>query len=194
MLAKTQPPIDTGAMLISALAIPGHPAHVRVAREFTALVLGAHSRDDDGIAALLVSELITNSLRHSASGQPGGTITVIVAVAPGEALIEVTDNGGTGEPEGTPALTCRCGLTTTSPEELDTHFLRLFARPIWSVATARGTSHPSKRVPGVSRLCASVVSPPIRRQQWRRRRPGNQGAMAPLHPCEGGAGAIASPS
>jgi serine/threonine-protein kinase RsbW len=98
MPAKTQTPTDTGAMLISALAIPGHPAHVRVAREFTALVLGMHSRDDDGTAALLVSELVTNSLRHSASGQPGGTITVIVAVAAGETRIEVTDNGGTGEP------------------------------------------------------------------------------------------------
>jgi anti-sigma regulatory factor (Ser/Thr protein kinase) len=85
-------------MLISSLTIPGDPAQVRVAREFTTLVLGAHSRDDDGTAALLISELVTNSLRHSASGQPGGTITVIVAVAPGETLIEVTDNGGTGEP------------------------------------------------------------------------------------------------
>jgi anti-sigma regulatory factor (Ser/Thr protein kinase) len=98
MPAKTQTLTGTEAMLISALAIPGHPAHVQVAREFTALVLGAHSRDDEGIAALLVSELVTNSLQHTASGQPGGTITVIVAVAPGETLIEVTDNGGAGEP------------------------------------------------------------------------------------------------
>ena len=55
MPARTQPPVDTGAMLISSLTIPGDPAQVRVAREFTTLVLGAHSRDDDGTAALLIS-------------------------------------------------------------------------------------------------------------------------------------------
>ena len=98
MPAMAQTPADTGAMLISALAIPGEPEQVRTAREFTALVLRAHARDDDGTAALLVSELVTNSLRHSASGQHGGTITVIVAVAPDETLIEVTDNGGPTDP------------------------------------------------------------------------------------------------
>jgi two-component sensor histidine kinase len=61
-------------------------------------VLGVHHRDDDGLASLLVSELATNSLKHSESGKPGGTITVTVAVTPGELLVEVTDNGGGGEP------------------------------------------------------------------------------------------------
>ena len=85
-------------MLISVLAIPGRPEHVQAARAFTGLVLGVHARDDGGISSLLVSELVKNSLRHGDSGKPGGTITITVAVTAGEVLIEVTDNGGAGEP------------------------------------------------------------------------------------------------
>jgi anti-sigma regulatory factor (Ser/Thr protein kinase) len=80
------------------LAIPCLPEHVHAARSFTGLVLGVHDIDDDGIASLLVSELVTNSVLHSDSAKPGGTVTITVAVAPGEVLIEVTDNGGGGEP------------------------------------------------------------------------------------------------
>lgn len=85
-------------LFISELVIPGQPEHVQAARAFTALVLRAHSRDDEGIADLLVSELVTNSLLHSDSGKPDGIVTVLVAVMPGEIHIEVTDDGGTGEP------------------------------------------------------------------------------------------------
>lgn len=85
-------------MLVSALAIPGRPEHVHTAREFTALVLRVHDRDDDGISGLLVSELVTNSLVHSDSGRPGGTITVTAIVTPGETRIEVADDGGDGDP------------------------------------------------------------------------------------------------
>jgi anti-sigma regulatory factor (Ser/Thr protein kinase) len=89
-------------MLISVLAIPGLPEHVRAARAFTGLVLGAHGIDDDGVSRLLVSELVTNSVLHSGSGLggsglAGGTVTVMVAVAPGGVLVEVSDDGG-GEP------------------------------------------------------------------------------------------------
>jgi anti-sigma regulatory factor (Ser/Thr protein kinase) len=86
------------AMLVSALAIPGRPEHVQAAREFTALALRVHGRDDDGISGLLVSEVVTNSLIHSDSGRPGGTITVRVIITPGESRVEVADDGGDGEP------------------------------------------------------------------------------------------------
>lgn len=82
----------------SALAIPGQPEHVRAARAFTRLVLGIHDRDDDGVAALLVTELISNSLAHSDSGKPGGTIAISVTVTPGGLLVEVTDDGAGGGP------------------------------------------------------------------------------------------------
>lgn len=65
-------------MLISALAIPGAPEQVRTAREFTALVLRAHARDDDGTAALLVSDSLNLMIcllclfgGFSGSGLPG---------------------------------------------------------------------------------------------------------------------------
>jgi hypothetical protein len=66
----------TGAagLLISALAIPGRPEHVHAARAFVNLILGVHHRDDEGVASLLVSELVTNSLRHGDSGATDGTI------------------------------------------------------------------------------------------------------------------------
>jgi anti-sigma regulatory factor (Ser/Thr protein kinase) len=50
------------------------------------------------IASLLVSELVTNSVRHGRSGRPDGTVTIIVIITPGEILIGVTDDGGPGEP------------------------------------------------------------------------------------------------
>jgi anti-sigma regulatory factor (Ser/Thr protein kinase) len=88
------PPLQS---LVCALAIPGRPEHVHAARAFVSLILGVHQRHDDGIASLLVSELVTNSLLHGGSQAAGATITVTVAVAPGEVRIEVTDSGG-GEP------------------------------------------------------------------------------------------------
>lgn len=85
-------------MLISALVIPGQPEHVRAAREFAALVLRAHSRDDDGTVGLLLSELAANSSQHSDSGKPGGMITVTVTVTPEKVVAEVADDGGDSEP------------------------------------------------------------------------------------------------
>jgi anti-sigma regulatory factor (Ser/Thr protein kinase) len=95
--ASGQAPAPAG-LLISTLAIPGLPEHARAAREFAALVLRVHSCDDDGTTGLLVTELVANSLAHSDSGKPGGTVTVTVTVTPEEILAEVADNGGDGEP------------------------------------------------------------------------------------------------
>ena len=85
-------------MLVSALVLPGEPEHVRAVREFAALVLRVHAIDDDGTAGLLLSELASNSLAHSDSGKPGGTITVTVSVTPETILAEVADAGGEGVP------------------------------------------------------------------------------------------------
>jgi anti-sigma regulatory factor (Ser/Thr protein kinase) len=87
----------TAGLLASVLAIPGQPEHVQAARAFTGLVLGMHAIDDEGVAALLVSELVTNSLSHSDSGKPGRTITVTVSVGPEMILAEVADDGGNAE-------------------------------------------------------------------------------------------------
>jgi anti-sigma regulatory factor (Ser/Thr protein kinase) len=49
-------------------------------------------------AVLLVSELVTNSVRHSASGLPGQTVTVTVLSGGEVAQVQVTDRSGTTVP------------------------------------------------------------------------------------------------
>ena len=49
-------------------------------------------------AALLVSELFANSVRHSGSGAAGETVTVAVSAADGVVRVEVTDRSGPGVP------------------------------------------------------------------------------------------------
>ena len=65
------------------VTVAGRAERARVARAFVGGVLGpGHPCGDD--AALLVSELFENSVRHSRSGAAGGTVTV--AVSAGTAL------------------------------------------------------------------------------------------------------------
>jgi hypothetical protein len=57
-------------------------------------VLGPeHPCGDD---ALLVSELISNSIRHSGPGVSGRTVTAVVRTASGVVRVEVIDRGGSG--------------------------------------------------------------------------------------------------
>src|SRR6266568_3748735 len=51
-------------------------------------------------AALIVSELVSNAITHSRSGQPGGTVLVAIEAAaqPAEVRIEVRDAGGPRAP------------------------------------------------------------------------------------------------
>ena len=74
----------------------------RVARAFAVGVLGpGHPCGDD--AALLVSELFGNSVRHSRSGAAGQTVTVAVSAGDGLVRVEVTDHSGPEVPELCPA-------------------------------------------------------------------------------------------
>jgi anti-sigma regulatory factor (Ser/Thr protein kinase) len=50
------------------------------------------------VAVLLASELFGNSVLHSGSGFPGGTVTVAVVAEDGIVRVEVTDRGGPGVP------------------------------------------------------------------------------------------------
>jgi anti-sigma regulatory factor (Ser/Thr protein kinase) len=50
---------------------------------------------------LLVSEIFSNSVRHSRSGAPGETVAVIAG--DGVVQVEVTDRSGPGVPSLTPA-------------------------------------------------------------------------------------------
>ena len=86
------------AVVRESVTVAGRAERVRVARAFTAGVLGpGHPCGDD--AALLVSELFGNSVRHSGSGAAGETVTVTVRAAGGVVRVEVTDRGGSGVPQ-----------------------------------------------------------------------------------------------
>lgn len=90
------------------LTIPGDPAHLHEVREFVANAVEYATHDVD-TAVLLTSELATNSLQHSNSRHPGGTVTISVLGIQDGVVIEVIDDGGptvpavTGQP-GEPEL------------------------------------------------------------------------------------------
>jgi anti-sigma regulatory factor (Ser/Thr protein kinase) len=89
------------AAIREALTVPGqfdgHHDQVRAARVFTRAVLtGQHPCA--AAAVLLVSELVTNSMLHSDSRLPGGTITITVTGTAYCARVEVRDAGGASVP------------------------------------------------------------------------------------------------
>ncbi|ACY99897.1 ATP-binding protein [Thermomonospora curvata] len=94
---------------------PGRKDQIRQARRYAAACLPDHPD-----AALIVSELTTNTVEHTRTGQEGGTFTLTICRRPdGTALIEVTDQGGPetfGQPtcgrEGGRGLTLVQALTT----------------------------------------------------------------------------------
>jgi len=49
-------------------------------------------------ATLLTSELVTNSVNHSDSRLPGGTVAVTLRVGADRIVVEVADDGGTTVP------------------------------------------------------------------------------------------------
>jgi anti-sigma regulatory factor (Ser/Thr protein kinase) len=91
-----------GVAVRESVTVAGLAERARVARAFVAGVLGpGHPCGDD--AALLVSELFGNSLRHGGSGAPGETVTVVVGVAGGVVRVEVAGRSGPGVPVLRPA-------------------------------------------------------------------------------------------
>jgi serine/threonine-protein kinase RsbW len=87
-----------GPQIRESVTVAGRAERSRVARAFAVGVLGPrHPCGDD--AALLVSELFGNSVRHSRSGAAGGTVTVAVSAGSGVVRVEVTDRSGPEVPE-----------------------------------------------------------------------------------------------
>jgi anti-sigma regulatory factor (Ser/Thr protein kinase) len=85
-----------------SVTVAGRAERARVAREFVGGVLGPGHPCGE-VAVLLVSELFGNSVRHSGSGLPGETVTVVVAIAGGVVRVEVSDRSGPGVPALSPA-------------------------------------------------------------------------------------------
>lgn len=88
----------TGAVAArEGVTIAGRPERVAVARAFATAVLGREYQERE-TAVLLLSELVTNSVRHSGSRLPGQTITLTV-LSDGKVIrVEVTDRSGTAVP------------------------------------------------------------------------------------------------
>jgi anti-sigma regulatory factor (Ser/Thr protein kinase) len=87
--------------------LTGTPDAARQARALIGDLLGDdHPTVDD--AALIVSEMVSNAIAHSQSGQPGGTLSIAVEMAPqpGDVRIQVRDFGDLEAPV----------LTTASPD------------------------------------------------------------------------------
>lgn len=89
--------MTAGTALLGSLTVPGQAEHVADARAFVLRTLGADC-DSADIAMLLTSELVTNSIRHSCSGRPGGTITITLVAIPDGIRVEVIDDGGPTTP------------------------------------------------------------------------------------------------
>ena len=100
--APRQRPTPARAPLLRVL--PGRPESASAARELARQVLGDGNPATE-TAMLLVSELVTNSVMHSKSGEPGGSVTVALCEGPAGVLIQVCDGGGPSEPRlaGPPA-------------------------------------------------------------------------------------------
>ncbi|MEV0348360.1 ATP-binding protein [Nonomuraea sp. NPDC050680] len=79
---------------LGEMVFPGETWVVPVVRRcVAAILLGAGHRDVDN-ARLIVSELVSNALQHTASGRGGGLVAVdVVGFGADVARIEVTDDG-----------------------------------------------------------------------------------------------------
>src|SRR5437868_642500 len=75
---------------------PGTRSQVGEARRFVTGYLADHP--DAGTAELVISELATNAVRHSHSGQAGGLFGVTVHAGGGLLLLAVLDEGGPTSP------------------------------------------------------------------------------------------------
>ncbi|MBA6439676.1 ATP-binding protein [Streptomyces sp. GMR22] len=92
---------------------PGSREEVTRARRWTRDILSNHPCADD--AELIVSELGSNALTHTASGTAYGTFQLTLSLSPRTVAISVTDEGGhpeePGHTEADPRDTHGRGLT-----------------------------------------------------------------------------------
>jgi anti-sigma regulatory factor (Ser/Thr protein kinase) len=75
-----------------SLTRPGTPDQVSIARRWVRLIFEKVSRADD--VELIVTELVTNAIRHTASGRSGGTFNLTVRRRGRWSRVEVRDQGG----------------------------------------------------------------------------------------------------
>ncbi|RCV50660.1 ATP-binding protein [Marinitenerispora sediminis] len=78
----------------------GHPDNVKPARAWLAALLAGSAvpRQTAADAVLLLSELATNAIKHTLSGDADGTFRVHLHHAPGRLRVEVHDDGTGHDP------------------------------------------------------------------------------------------------
>ncbi|MFF4526837.1 ATP-binding protein [Streptomyces bluensis] len=84
----------TSTTRVWGLTCPGFPEEVSRARRWTRDILRGSPLADH--AELIVSELSTNAILHTASGMESGRFHLALAVTPQVVALSVTDDGGTG--------------------------------------------------------------------------------------------------
>ncbi|MGW1976089.1 ATP-binding protein [Streptomyces sp. NPDC001889] len=84
----------TSTAKVWGLTCPGFPEEVSRARRWAQDILRNSPFADD--AAVIVAELGTNAILHTASGRESGSFHLALAVSPQVVALSVTDEGGTG--------------------------------------------------------------------------------------------------
>jgi anti-sigma regulatory factor (Ser/Thr protein kinase) len=85
------PQITQSVQTATSVVYPGLPSSVALARLLIRDLLAGSPRLDD--VELIGSELMTNAIRHTPSGQDGGTFTFTIERTPRWTRIEVEDLG-----------------------------------------------------------------------------------------------------
>ncbi|MGW0588813.1 ATP-binding protein [Streptosporangium sp. NPDC002607] len=96
--------------LLGSVELPGVAESVGTARRYVRGVLKNSGQRDMYDAELLVSELVSNAVRHSKSGCAGGLVTVVVANCGETIQIAVADSG---------SATCAPKVPTESDEDAE---------------------------------------------------------------------------
>jgi anti-sigma regulatory factor (Ser/Thr protein kinase) len=78
--------------ILARRTFAGLPDQIRVARRWLAQMIDGFAAVDEVILAC--SELATNAIMHSDSGEPGGLFTVRLAIRQDIVRVEVLDQGG----------------------------------------------------------------------------------------------------
>lgn len=85
-----------------SITFPGNPEFVPQVRRWTISTLGGDIPGVD-LVVLVASELATNAIVHTASGEPGGKFTLHLATHADRWEVRVDDAGGPKHPEVTAA-------------------------------------------------------------------------------------------
>ncbi|MEO3857590.1 ATP-binding protein [Acrocarpospora sp. B8E8] len=93
-MTSTQAVQGSPIALLGVIDLPGRPRAASSARKFVRALFNGVADDRLDDLELVVTELVTNALRHTESGRsPNGEVSVAVASFQGDIFVNVTDDG-----------------------------------------------------------------------------------------------------